>query len=223
MQDTPRILSTKKLLPRQKDLLLHAGLRMVEADFITIEYREVDLSRVKSHLIFTSRNAVKSVLQHKDSMVLKQKSCFCVGKKTRALLEQNGFEVVIHTDYATELASEILQKYANLSFTFFSGNLRRGELPDTLTSHGIDFNEAEAYITRLTPHEIKPLPSGILFFSPSAVRSYLEKNTISDEVCFCIGTTTAGALKKVAKHIVIANTPDVESTIASATKYFKRI
>ncbi|MBC9794621.1 uroporphyrinogen-III synthase [Sinomicrobium weinanense] len=223
MQDTLRILSTKKLLPCQKDLLLHAGFQMVEADFIKVEYRDVDLSQVRDHLIFTSRNAVKSVLQHKGCGALKQKNCFCVGKKTRALLEQNGFNVITYTDYAAALAAEILQKYAHLSFTFFSGNLRRGDLPDTLTRHNIDFNEIESYTTRLTPHEIKTPVSGILFFSPSGIRSYLEKNTINDEVCFCIGTTTAGALEKITKNIVIANTPDVESTIASTAKYFKKI
>jgi len=36
---------------------------------------------------------------------------------------------------------------------------------------------------------------GILFFSPSAVESYLKSNTIKDEMCFCIGETTAEALE----------------------------
>ncbi|UGU18252.1 uroporphyrinogen-III synthase [Sinomicrobium kalidii] len=223
MQDVPRILSTKKLLPRQRELLLHAGFRMTEADFITIGYKEMDLSAVKDHLIFTSRNAVKSVLQHKDSAVLKQKNCFCVGKKTSALLEQHGFNVTVQADYAKELASEIVQKHAGPGFTFFCGNLRRGDLPDTLTRHHVDFNEIEAYTTRLTPHKIKTPVTGILFFSPSGVRSYLKENTLDQEVCFCIGTTTADALKDRTENIVIANIPDVESTIARAAKYFKKI
>ncbi|MGS2762553.1 uroporphyrinogen-III synthase [Sinomicrobium sp. M5D2P9] len=221
--DNPRILSTKKLLPGQRDLLLYAGFRLIEADFIKIAYRDVDLISIKDHLIFTSSNAVKSVLQHKNSEALKNKPCFCVGKKTADLLKRNGFKVVVRKDYAKELATEILQNYANYRFTFFCGNLRKDDLPGTLSAHHIDFNEIEAYTTQLAPRKIASRPEGILFFSPSGVESFLTENNIADEICFCIGSTTAKALKGITKNIVIANTPEVESVIAGVAKYFKKI
>lgn len=223
MEGIARILSTKKLLPHQKQRLLNAGLRIVEADFINIEYRDADMTGLKSHLIFTSQNAVKSIVQHKNAAILKGKPCFCVGKKTKSLLEQNHFEVVAQTDHASDLASVIVEKYAWFGFTFFSGNLRRGDLPETLSENHIDFNEIEVYNTRLTPHKIKTPVEGILFFSPSGVRSYLEQNKIKNEACFCIGITTADALKDVTKNIAIANTPNIESVIVQVIKQFKNI
>ena len=37
MQESPRILSTKKLLPNQKQFLLNANFAVIEADFIEIK------------------------------------------------------------------------------------------------------------------------------------------------------------------------------------------
>lgn len=221
--NTPRILSTKKLLPNQRALLLHAGFRLIEADFIKIEYRNTDLSHVLDHIIFTSKNAVKSVLQHKNSAGLKNKPCFCVGKKTARLLEQNGFKVIMQKNYAKELAAEILRDYAHYGFTFFCGNLRKDDLPEALSEHHVRFNEIEAYTTLMTPRKITSPLDGILFFSPSGVESYLAENSITDEVCLCIGTTTARSLEGVAKNIVIARAPEVESVIAGTAKYFEKI
>ena len=63
---------------------------------------------------------------------------------------------------------------------------------------------------------------GILFFSPSAVESYLTNNKIKNEVCFCIGTTTASALEtKKIKNIVIAETPTIEEVIEEVIEYYK--
>lgn len=62
---------------------------------------------------------------------------------------------------------------------------------------------------------------GILFFSPSAVESYLKLNTIKDEMCFCIGETTAEALEnKKIKNIIIAVKPSVENVIDEVIEYY---
>ena len=62
---------------------------------------------------------------------------------------------------------------------------------------------------------------GILFFSPSAVESYLKQNTIKNEICFCIGKTTAETLeKKHKKNIVIAEQPTIDDVIAAVIEYY---
>ena len=62
---------------------------------------------------------------------------------------------------------------------------------------------------------------GILFFSPSAVESYLKLNTIKEEMCFCIGETTAEALEnKKIKNIIIADKPSVENVIYEVLEYY---
>ena len=209
-----KILSTKKLLPNQKQLLSDANFEVIEDDFIQTKAKDFELKKVNQNLIFTSQNAVQSILNHPKVEDLKSKNVFSVGMKTKDLLTENGFNVVAYTGYASDLAEIISLIYSTESFTFFSGNLRRDILPTTLKENGIKFNEIEVYETELTSIKITSKIDGILFFSPSAVESYLKLNTIKDETCFCIGETTAEALEhKNIKNIIIADKPSIENVI----------
>jgi uroporphyrinogen-III synthase len=220
---TPYILSTKTLLPQQKQRLLDAQIAVEELDFITTKAIDFELEKVHDHLIFTSQNAVQAVLQHTNCDQLKTKNVFCVGLKTKSLLEENGFTVLAYTGYAADLAEIITLVYGKESYTFFCGNLRRDELPNTLKENGILFNEIEVYETALTPQKIKQQPDGILFFSPSAVESYLKLNTIKEELCFCIGETTAETLEKnKIKNRIIAAKPTMEQLIQDVIAYYKK-
>lgn len=219
--ETIRILSTKKLLANQKQYLLNAGLAVVEADFISVSLKAFEIDTVNENLIFTSQNAVISFLHNGTSAQLKGNGIFCVGTKTKAALEHYGYNVKVCTDYAEELAKIITGDHANESFTFFSGNLRRDTLPEALKAAGIEMNEVQAYETVLSPHKINSKLDGILFYSPSGIESYLKKNNIGNAVCFCIGTTTAEALKGITENIVIANKPTLENVIVQCINYYK--
>ena len=221
MKKIIRIVSTKKLQPNQKQFLLNAGFHLIEADFIQIEFLSIELISSFNHLIFTSQNAVLSVLNNENHTFLKDKICFCVGIKTKQLLEENGFNVEHFFNYADELVLYLLENHFDKEFTFFSGNLRKDTIPTTFQKHNIIFEEIEVYKTVLTPHKVDNQLDGILFFSPSAVQSYLKENTILNEICFCIGTTTAAEIEKSAKNIVIANRPTVENVIIKSINYFK--
>jgi len=221
MENQIRIVATKKLSDSQKQTLLKANFSVVDNDFIAIQNKDFKVDNIKEYLIFTSKNAVESVLNNSKSNEIKTKKCFCVGSKTKAMLEQNGFEIEAHSDYAAELASIICNNYLKNSFTFFSGNLRRDILPDAMTLVEINWEEIQVYETHLTPHKIDFEPNGVLFFSPSGAESYLQENRIEDEICFCIGNTTAEALKYATPNIIIANQPTVESTIMKCIEYFK--
>lgn len=219
----PVILSTKKLLLTQKQVLLEANIVLVEEDFIETKIKDFELSKVNDNLIFTSQNAVLSILQHPKCNELKSKNSFAVGMKTKALLTENEFKVVAYTGYASDLAEIISLIYSKESYTFFSGNLRRDVLPNTLKENEITFNEIEVYETKITPKKIKNTWDGILFFSPSAVESYLKWNTINEEMCFCIGETTAAALEnKKVKNIVIADKPSIENVMVGVIEYYNR-
>lgn len=225
MQNSVRIVSTKVLLSNQKQELLNANFDVVEADFIKTVDRDFELTELNDNLIFTSQNAVRSFFKHPKFEELKpklqQKNVFCVGLKTKILLSEAGFNVVAYTGYASDLAEIITLIYANESYTFFSGNLRRETLPEALKEAGVKFNEIQVYETSLTPHKIKTPADAILFFSPSGVESYLKENSIKKETCFCIGETTAGALEKITKNIVIANQPSVEDVIEDVIEEYK--
>ena len=220
MQNPIRILSTKKLLSNQKKFLLNAGFSVIECDFIEIKNKEFELDQINDNLIFTSGNAFASFLENEGSRDFIKKSIFCVGLKTRELIANNGFKVVESEDNASQL-SEKIKQYKGESFTFFSGNMRLETLPASLKIAEIRFNEIEVYETVLSSIEIKTTVDGILFFSPSAVKSYLQQNKIISEICFCIGTTTAEALQNITPNIIIAKQPSVENTIIQCINFYK--
>lgn len=216
-----QIVSTKILHPLLKQELVKIGLEVTEADFIKTENKYFKLENLNESLIFTSQNAVHSVLSHPEAEKLKSKNVFCVGLKTKALLTDNGFNVMAYTGYASDLAEIISLIYNKETYTFFSGNLRRDTLPEALKEAGIQFNEIQVYDTSLTPKKINVQPDALLFFSPSGIKSYLKENAIKKEICFCIGETTAEALEKITKNIIIAEQPTVEDVIADVINEYK--
>jgi uroporphyrinogen-III synthase len=216
-----QILSTKTLSKVQKQELVNANFNVLEADFIATQNQSFELKDIFDNLILTSQNAAQSILLHSKCEELKTKNVFCVGLKTKALLEENGFNVVVYVDYASDLAEIITLIYSSESYTFFSGNLRKETLPKALKEAKIKFNEIQVYETTLTPQKMKTTVDGILFFSPSAVESYLKDNKIKAEICFCIGNTTAESLDKVTKNIIVADQPSVENVIDDVIEEYK--
>ena len=216
-----QILSTKTLLDNQREALTNANLNVVEVDFIETKSQAFELNGINDNLIFTSQNAVQSFLLDPKSEEKKKKNVFCVGLKTKILLSENGFNVIAYTGYAEDLAEIITLIYANESYTFFSGNLRRETLPQALKEAKIKFNEIQVYETKLTPQKIKTPVDAILFFSPSGIESYLKENKIKNETCFCIGTTTSSALEGITKNIIIADQPTIEDVIEEVIAEYK--
>jgi uroporphyrinogen-III synthase len=221
MAKSIQILSTKKLSSEQNQALTAANLEVIEVDFIQTQNKSFELKDLNDNLIFTSQNAVHSVLSDPKSEQLKSKNVFCVGLKTKILLSERGFNVVAYTGYASDLAEIITLIYGHETYTFFSGNLRRETLPQALKEADVKFNEIKVYETSLTPQKIKTAIDAILFFSPSGVESYLKENTIKKETCFCIGETTAEALQKITKNIIIADQPTVEDVIEDVIEEYK--
>jgi uroporphyrinogen-III synthase len=224
MNEKPTVLSTKILSEIQKQELINSNFEVLDFNFIevinTALTNKNKFNDLKNNLIFTSQNAVLSVLESENIYLLKTKVVFCVGLKTKALLEENGFEVAVYVDYAEDLAEIISLIYKEESFTFFSGNLRKDLLPKTLKKAKIDFSEIEVYETKLSPKKIKDKVDAILYFSPSGVESFLKDNKITKEICFCIGNTTAEALQNITKNIVVAEYPSIEGVIEQCINEF---
>ncbi|KDN54124.1 uroporphyrinogen-III synthase [Flavobacterium seoulense] len=216
-----KILSTKILSEYHKKPLIDVGFKVIENDFISTKIKSFELKNLNESLIFTSQNAVESILQHPELAKLKQKKVYCVGIKTKNLLEENGFEVIAYTDYASDLAEIITLVYKSESYTFFSGSKRRDTLPEALKDADVNFNEVEVYETTLTPHKNKESVDAVLFFSPSAIESYLKDNKLKNEICFCIGETTASALENKTRNIIIANQPTIEDVIEAVIEEYK--
>ena len=223
MEKQTSILSTKTLSSQQRKMFIDSDIDILEEDFIQIENNNFELKNINENLIFSSQNAVLSLMEHLNWEQLKNKSVFCVGIKSKELLEQNGFKVDVYMDYASELAEIITLIYNKETFTFFSGNLRKETLPKALKDAQIKFNEIEVYQTKLVSFKISSAEKfdGVLFFSPSGVESYLKDNKIKSETCFCIGETTANALEKITKNIIISQIPTIEDVIVEVIEYYK--
>jgi len=207
------ILSTKKLSTVQKDQLLQEGVCVVDYDAIAITFLDFEAPEVIDNAIFTSQQAVRSFLE-KSQGVLSIKNCFCVGAKTKILLEENGLKVIEIGQNATELAQNIAKNYKNCVFYYFCGTIRREELPKALKSEKISLFEVKTYKTVLKTKKFDQNWDGILFFSPSGVASYISENKPQTNTrAFCIGQTTAASAKKHFKSVVVAPTNTIESVL----------
>ena len=85
-------------------------------------------------------------------------------------------------------------------------------MPAYLQANDIIVNEVEAYKTMLSPNKIDDSFSGVLFYSPSGIESYLKENK-TDKIAFCIGETTAVEARKHFDDVRVAKVPTVESVI----------
>ena len=120
----PKILATKKLKPPHKNLLLQAGVSLVEYDAIQIQIPFLhNLPDGSQNAIFTSKNAVRAV-----SGKVKVERAFCVGEKTKKFLQDSGVQVEIQAANAELLAQKICTEFPDISFDFFCGNLRKENL-----------------------------------------------------------------------------------------------
>ena len=220
MHNTIKILSTKKLTKSQ--LKLFGVIEIVSLDFINIKYAdEVVIADPNiSRAIFTSKNAVKSCLTNNIINLNNIDEVYCVGDKTEQLLLDNNISVNLKSTSSAELAEQILKLDNKQAITYFCGNLTREELPEIITSNKISLEIVQVYETTLKPKQIIDYYNGILFFSPSAVASFIKFNSAVDSVAFCIGNSTAIEANKYFENVVVSKVPLIENVINLAVQYF---
>ena len=73
----------------------------------------------------------------------------------------------------------------------------------------------------LSSEKIDDEVSGVLFYSPSGIESYLEENN-PDRVAFCIGETTAVEARKYFEKVEVANMPSVDSLLELVNLYYSK-
>ena len=231
MKNNFTILSTKILKPYIKNQLIDNDFNVVEHDFIKIEnavtlgVKEILLTQPPNY-IFTSKNAVKvfaKFIAANKIKVDKKSIFFSLSGETHQALRDEGFKVSIAKDNAIELANEIITTSKENQFVFFCGDKRRDELPDTIFNAGLDLKEVVLYKTISQAKRIEVDYQAILFFSPSAIKSFFIENVLAKSVqCFCIGYTTANALKeyKINNKIKVISYPSQQVMIDEVLHYF---
>ena len=215
-----RLLSTKLLLPQEVEAFAALGFQVESLPLIRVQLSEtIEAFPQADFAIFTSGNALEALQRHPAAKALAPRRAFCVGSKTRESLEKAGWEVVASFGYAQQLADHLVEQYACYSFVFFCGERRMDTLPEQLKTHGIPCHECLTYTTELTPQKLHKPYDGLLFFSPSAVKSFLKENHFAEEKIICIGSTTQSALPEGVSSY-IAHSPTLEGIIERCREIF---
>jgi uroporphyrinogen-III synthase len=227
------ILSTKTIVPALMEQASAAGIRISNTDFISIEpLISKDKAEALSELglstfVFTSTNSVEALalLLKQYPVALRAAEVYCMAGRTAETVREHFPSITVKGtgNSARELAGRIIEDGAT-NVVFFSGNLRRDDLPDQLRQHGVSVSELEIYKTHHRPAKVEGDFAGVIFFSPSAADSFFSLNQLNDSaVCFAIGETTANALKKyTSNRIVVANIPRQENVIAMVIDHFRK-
>lgn len=240
------ILSTKALPPELVTEAAGHGIAVKEQMFIGIApaVTKNTIERVNSLLhtggvmVFTSPNAVKAVasamkyelLFLTTSRVLMvhipDRVIYCLQGATLQAVEEHMSNILVAGTAANsaELAQKIIKDKVD-SVMFLCGNIRRNDLPDALLAHNIPVEEHVVYHTTETPSALEETFDGILFLSPSSVRSFFSANKLPGHtVCFSIGETTAEALREVTDNkVIISSSPSMAALLETAIYYFDNI
>lgn len=215
------VYATKKLSELQKETLSET-IGIEDSDFIKMRFNRIPAKVMKNtheNVVITSQNGVEAILNSFTKDEINFKNIFCVGRRTKKLIEKRIGKVTYVAKNALKLAEHITKETKIKEVSYFCSDVRLDVLPTYLKANDVVVNEVEAYKTMINPIKISDEVSGILFFSPSGIASYLEKNT-TDKVAFCIGETTATEARKHFAKVEVANMPDVESVLELVNTYY---
>ncbi|MDG1685086.1 MAG: uroporphyrinogen-III synthase [Flavobacteriaceae bacterium] len=217
----PLVLSTKKLRFHQLERLMAAQCDVVDYDALQIEIQPFSIPKKPNYWVFSSQNAVRSFLANPTASA-HQNPMLCVGEKTKLLLEKNGQKVIKTAQNMLELVDFIQKTMKNEHFLHICGNRKLPHFATGMQSAEISYAEVTAYQTHLVSRLQTPEPQGLLFYSPSGVESYLQTNSIGASWCFCIGETTATAVRPLTEHLTVSPKPDADLLVAAAATHFRR-
>lgn len=216
------IYSTKKLSEAQKKTV-DRSIKVLDSDFIKIRYNRIPAKVMKQqheNVVITSKNGVEAILNSFTKDEIKFKNVFCVGRRTKKLIENSIGKVTYVAKNALKLAEYIAKETDIKTVTYFCSDLRLDVLPSYLQENDVVVNEIEAYKTMLSAVKIAASVSGVIFYSPSGIESYLTENS-TDKIAFCIGETTAVAARKHFENVLVASMPDVESVLALVHSHYR--
>lgn len=215
------IYSTKRLTENQR-LLFHNDVVADSTDFVKISLNRIHPSILKNEIenvIITSKNGVESLTTNYSALELQFKNIYCVGIRTKRMIEKRIGPVKHVANNAEALAKHMVEFMEGTEVTYFCSSLHLDTLPTVLGENNITVHEVEAYETKYDGKALDASVEGVMFFSPSTVESYIRKNDAKG-IAFCIGTTTADEAKKHFKDVRIAKLPTVESVVELVNEFY---
>lgn len=229
MSAAPHIVSTRTLTSGKWMELQAKGWKFTQHDFISklIHVPEnLTVQQIKRHVVLTSITGVKSFLKIAGQLQLNVADyvIYCISRGTKEYAAASGLNIKASAMSASALADEILKDNEVKAVTHVSSNLRRDELADKLTHAGVLVHDVTAYHTEFTPIVIDASYDAVVFFSPSAVDSFLTMNPLQPVPCFCIGKTTSDyARQKGYPATIIAEAPSEDFLMQSIINYYSQI
>ena len=215
------IYSTKKLTDDQV-MLFHNDVVSESNDAIKISLNRLTKNVIRNEIqnvIITSKNAVEALLTNFSVSELQFKNIYCVGRRTKRLVEKRIGKVTHTEPNAKKLAEYLVEFIDGTEVTYFCSDLRLDDLPNILTENHIKVNEVEAYQTKFDADKVESNIDGVMFYSPSTVESFLKQNK-ANGIAFCIGETTTKVAAQYFEDVRIAKVPTVESVIELVNEHY---
>lgn len=222
-QKKTNVFSTKSLTEGQR-LLFNEKVAAESSDFIKISLNRIHQRFLKNEIqnvVITSKNAVESLITNFSASELQFKNIYCVGRRTKRLIERKIGKVCHFENNVSKLASYLVDYLDGTEITYFCSDIRLDTLPKVLEENHINVVEVKAYQTKYSGIKVNDDIESVMFYSPSTVESFVQKNNC-DVVAFCIGETTALVAKKHFKNIKKAKIPTVESLIELVNEYYTK-
>jgi uroporphyrinogen-III synthase len=207
-------------IPESVDIKVLPFIKIISSPTVELKPNVEEFASDKQNVVFTSAHAARIVAE-----CLKSKpdwKIYCIRKETRLVVEKlyGSDSISGYAENALSLSQNIIADGIKEAI-FFCGDQRMDILPDMMKKNGINLKELIVYETRLTPVELKESPDAILFFSPTAVRSFFSVNTLQDNTrIFAMGRTTAAALTNFTSNdIIISQESDKAYVLNMAVEY----
>ena len=215
------ILSTVKISEAYCELFAKNNIELVQHNFIKTSPVNFKLPKHGGGWIFTSKNAVEAVYLSKEKEKCDGMQHFCVGENTKSILIKNGQKVLKMSNNSIKLANFLKKMNKNENYIFCRGSIKNKDFTKFFQIHAMNLIEIPVYKTKLAPLKIDLTFDGIMFFSPSAIKSFIKKNQIQNSECFCIGETTSNFAKKFSDKTHFSLIPSVENVINQTINFFK--
>ena len=215
------VYSTKKLTEGQR-LLFHEKVVVESDDSIKISLNRIHPRFFKKEIqnvVITSKNAVESLITNYSAIELQFKNIYCVGRRTKKLVESKIGNVAHFENNAKKLANYLVEYMEGNEVTYFCSDLRLDDLPTILEKNNVKVTEVEAYQTKFDAVKVADTVEGVMFYSPSTVQSFLKQNE-AHVIAFCIGETTAEEAKKHFDDVRTAKVPTVERVIELVNEHY---
>ena len=206
---------SSKLLSQGQKGLFSTNLKVESSDFVKTTANRIKPTVLKAshkNVVITSKNGVEALLNNCPVEDLNFETIYCVGRRTKRLIEQKIGPVKHAEKNAKALANYLVEFIEGSEVTYFCSDIRMDDLPSILEKNNIKVQEIEAYSTKLEAPKLDDSIEGVMFYSPSTIQSFLQKNT-PDCIAYCIGESTAREAKKYFKDVRVAKIPTVESVI----------